>query len=163
MLHIQSTHKFKSDIKFQSCVVTCSPHIITQDQLQHSSLTLGLASILLSWVISPAMEMKQTSLNVGTMDLELATVNPLELLGFSAVLVSQCSKLSCDTALHEHTVHVLSVNIMVFTCNWSWHSQYSSVNIVPTLFLHLGRVKRCTVDVETAPLNASQTRASIQQ
>ena len=35
--------------------------------------------------------------------------------------------------------------------------------VVSTLFLHLGRVKRCTVDVETAPLNASQTRASIQQ
>ena len=53
------------------------------------------------------MEMKQTSLNVGTMDLELATVNPVELLGFSAVLVSQCSKLSCDTALHELTVQYM--------------------------------------------------------
>ena len=68
-------------------------------------------------MISPAMEMKQTSLNVGTMGLELTTVNPVKLLGFSAVLVSQCSELSCGTALHGRTVRVPSVNNIVFICN----------------------------------------------
>jgi len=28
---------------------------------------------------------------------------------------------------------------------------------VSTLFLHLGRVERCTVDMEATPLNASTT------
>ena len=65
-----------------SCV--CSAVFPYQEQLRHNFLTLGLEKVLLSWRISTAMEMKQTSLNVGTRVLDFVTVYTD--LGFSAVV-----------------------------------------------------------------------------
>ena len=85
--------------------------------------------------MSTAMEMKQTSLNVDTMGLEFTTVYTVKMLGFSAVVVSLCFEIRVS-------------------CHYRSEQQ---------LLLPVGRVERCTVDVETTRLNASQTLMSIQQ
>ena len=47
--------------------------------------------------MSTALELKQTSLNAASMGLGFTTVDKVKLLGFFAVVVSQCSKQSCDS------------------------------------------------------------------
>ena len=64
---------------------------LCQEQLLHNFLTLGLEQVSLSWTMSTAMEVKQTLLNVDTMGLVFMTVDPVKTLGFSAVVVSQCT------------------------------------------------------------------------
>ena len=104
--------------------------------------TLGLEQVLLSWTMSSAMEMKQTSLNVDTMGLEFTTVDPVKMLGFSAVLVSQFIE----------TQHYMSALVCIT------FAKVDSIYIVFTV----GRVERCTVDVETTLPSASQTIVSIE-
>ena len=48
--------------------------------------------------MSTAMEVKQTSYNVNTTGLEFMTAYPAKMLGFSAVLVSQCFLMTHRTA-----------------------------------------------------------------
>jgi len=104
--------------------------------------------------------MKQTSHNASTMGWEFTTVCPVKMLEFSA---TQASLNGVEKSPEESICVFTYMNVCIVDTNiYRLPVQLTAV-IDFILFISKGQVERCSVDVESERLNASQTIMGIDQ